>query len=852
MEIDENDILFTNAFIHTPVYYYEDQEDTTDFEKYYKVQNQRELFLDELDVADNKEDKGGVKRYLQKVNTYASIDSRDRNKIEYPLSSHFKIFLGRTFYNVESIRLSSIEFPNTDAVINKTNNKIYWTNEEDIIDNIIDTVTQTYPVYSVELRIGSYTASRLETEIESKMNLVKRRNKTGDFHYFDVHLDIETDVVSFTSLLLTQLDPDPFSTISGTGIINVSLVNHGYSTGDIIYIVGARQLAGILNTFINGPHEIVVVSDDIFQFEIQLKANLTEEGGGSNAKVGKLAPFKLLYGEYQNTIAQNIGYSNENSSEQVVTHIKSVNNIYQVQIVLASPHNLLETDIGGTCVIVSSGTTPNIDGTRVITFILSPTTFLVSVNDNITVSSVGTGQVFFGLDSHFINSIQDVRSDTILLETFTKHNYTHVNNGETIVLYDTVSQPSMDGDNVIFSVLDDTNIIVYGNLLQGGNVNASVLGEAGYTLMYKPLAHKYVQVTNVVTGTVTTIEAPGHGLATGDKVKLYNVYTTPSLIERTNGVHTVFSVANDDMFTIEFKTTQVDLSSIEEGEAYIGTSTLTLTFPNHGLNTIISITNSSPGFLLVQTFLPHNLSNGETIRIMQTNSVPVIDDGGYIISSVPSIDSFIISFPISLISPSTYGIIGMSLDFYLYGSARLFGFSHDVLTNSKFYVREIVDENNFTFDIPNYYASERELLGNSRLFISSFFHGFKGVQENTKNGIIERSISLEGENYTFLTSPQLDTMMNTSGIKNVFARIILDQSPGAMIFSFLSTPKVFESVPIERLEELEFSMINHDGSFYEFNDLNYSFVLEISEIRDTSENFNQSSKRGLTNTFTEK
>ena len=88
-------------------------------------------------------------------------------------------------------------------------------------------------------------------------------------------------------------------------------------------------------------------------------------------------------------------------------------------------------------------------------------------------------------------------------------------------------------------------------------------------------------------------------------------------------------------------------------------------------------------------------------------------------------------------------------------------------------------------------------------------------------------------------------MMNTSNVNNVFARISLDQSPGNMVFSYLSNPKTFDTTPLNKLDELEFSILNHDGTQYEFNDLDYPFTLQITEEIDISKNFNLSSQRGI-------
>jgi hypothetical protein len=290
-------------------------------------------------------------------------------------------------------------------------------------------------------------------------------------------------------------------------------------------------------------------------------------------------------------------------------------------------------------------------------------------------------------------------------------------------------------------------------------------------------------------------------------------------------------------------------------------------FPSHGFNNIISIKNttqsvshSSGSTLVVQTFLPHNLNeldykvensgifegNNKRIRLNNTNNVLInggygYDDGFRVISS----DTFIINKASPLVSEITTGTIGMSNQFYLYGVSEVDYIPEDHFNNILFDVREIIDENNFTFSISGDFSKTSTDGGGSNVYISSLRHGFSGIQENTKNSLLNRSINLEGENYAFLCCPQLSTMLNTGNIKNVFARITLDQSPGSMVFSYLSNPKNFDEVTLDKLDELEFSIINYDNTLYEFNDLDYSFVLEITEEIDVTEAFNYSSRRGI-------
>ena len=174
MDIDPNDLLSTNVFINEPLLDGEiPDEFNEEFKKYYKTEqekNQRKVIDKKLDIRNdmmnnisiNEETDGNnllntnkfqqgneevidkqVNRVKKDIKTLISVDSRDRDKAKYPLASNFEIFLGRTYYNVREVRLASIEFPNTNAVINSTNNLIYWRNKEDIDLDIIDNITQT-------------------------------------------------------------------------------------------------------------------------------------------------------------------------------------------------------------------------------------------------------------------------------------------------------------------------------------------------------------------------------------------------------------------------------------------------------------------------------------------------------------------------------------------------------------------------------------------------------------------------------------------------------------------------------------------------------------------------------------
>ena len=219
--MEPNDIPFTNEYIEYPELKYDlDEESMQDFKRYYLSQVNEHIYP---------EPKGNTRSLLE-VKTLVSVDSRDRDIALFPKPNNFKIYLGKDFLNVRSIKLVSVEFPNTDAVINSSNNMIYWRNQQDIaLDyTVADNDKRAYPIYSTELRIGSYIANTLKNEMVTKLNSVRTKkgvsdgvSTTGDFHSFVVDIDIDTNIVSFTSLNLTQLPVNPFSTTQSSGIVLV-------------------------------------------------------------------------------------------------------------------------------------------------------------------------------------------------------------------------------------------------------------------------------------------------------------------------------------------------------------------------------------------------------------------------------------------------------------------------------------------------------------------------------------------------------------------------------------------------------------------------------------------------------
>jgi hypothetical protein len=841
MDIDENDLLGTNLFIREPNLVNNlSLDENNEFRSFFRQNDNgngsNSDTVSKRESFDN--NNNPVIHQSNNVTSIIHIDSRDRDAIKYPKPNFFDIFLSKTFNNIQKIKLVSIEFPNTNAVINSFNNRIYWINQEDITDDIIDTITGTYPVYNVELRIGSYFADTLGTEMTDKMNAIKRRNGVGSFHYFDITLDNDTDIVTFTSLILTQLVNNPINTVSGTGTIHVTQTNHGFVTGNTVYIIGAKTISGIPSTALNGSFKVTRINNNTFQYEVTTNAGETTSGGGTAVKIGVEAPFQFLFGEKAFTVAQNIGFPLENSSEKINTYIQSITPFYQALITIVGPHQFNSTPdfIGKTCELFFSNTTPSLDGTKVITQIVSYNSFLISTNSLLETESFNNGTVTFNSIVYQISSIVNNPSQAILITTFYDHNYTLVHDlNSFIALSNTSTLPILDGSVQITSILSNTTIIIAGSLFVNGNTSVSIPGTGGEIARFNPLTSFTAKISNIIinSGYTTIISNIRSRVAVGDIIQIYNLISSPDLtVIRCN----VININSPTSFDIAEKITQFDPAL---SNAYFGTGLIDVSFPNHTFNTILSIYNTGANTLAIDTLIPHNLVSGSIIRLSSTNSFPVID-GSYTVTVIDS-DTFSISHANILIN-GTYGVIGISNDFFLYSAISLGGINQTFINNTRFNVREVIDSDTFSFMINGAFATLTENGGGDNLFISSFKHGFLGTQTNTKNKLLNRSINLQGESYSLLCSPQLATIHNTGSVKDIFARISLDQSPNNMVFNFLSSPKIYELSPLAKLENLTLSVYNHDNTLYEFNDLDYSLALEITEIINTSSTFNKSSR----------
>lgn len=134
--------------------------------------------------------------------------------------------------------------------------------------------------------------------------------------------------------------------------------------------------------------------------------------------------------------------------------------------------------------------------------------------------------------------------------------------------------------------------------------------------------------------------------------------------------------------------------------------------------------------------------------------------------------------------------------------------------------------------------------GNTEYCIPEFKNCVINKEYNAINRQPNSAINLSGENYFFITSQILKNMEDTGGVNNVFAKILLTDVPGNYIFnSFVKDDLIFEN-PIARLSKIRFQCKTHDGNLVDFNNIDHSFCLELTEQTESIPNILLSSRTG--------
>jgi hypothetical protein len=117
--------------------------------------------------------------------------------------------------------------------------------------------------------------------------------------------------------------------------------------------------------------------------------------------------------------------------------------------------------------------------------------------------------------------------------------------------------------------------------------------------------------------------------------------------------------------------------------------------------------------------------------------------------------------------------------------------------------------------------------------------------------VSNNALNLKGYSYILMVCDQIQTMVNIGKIKNVFAKITLNNSNNnqkytVLFDTFVQMTQIYYN-PIPNIAELDFSFYTPDGYLYDFNGEDHSFVLQLISIDETPSETNISARTGKVN-----
>lgn len=817
------------------------------------------------------------------------IDSSLRDKKRYPNSNQFKITLPTVFNNVVSLNLTGSIFPNTDNVIksypeNLKNNKLYWINKEDLDLN--------YPVYEITLDAGNYEPNSLIVALTEKMNSIKRRNGTGDNHFFTISADVDTNIFKFSNLNLSYLASDPLTSSQGSQLIRVSHINHGFENGQLIYMFEASQVGGFDSVILNSTHNIIYVDANSYDIELSKPSSITETGGGDFIFIGTEIPFKFLFGEYSDTFADKIGFPSENSSallnsDPITTlgAIKPVRMFYG--IIVSQPYLIFEVDTNwfanNTIIQIQNlQSIPSLPSELTIFSVGTFTTTIgpvngirINLNNSLTsllgvdVSGITSGgSIHLNISNNNLFSNININTKNFLLNFPQNHNFFYASTANTysfteyIVFIITktnfvknyqgaIQYDSFDltnGSNTITNISGDNNIPRFdiGNVL-------IIKGEE-YTITAFATDYSTITINPAYSG--STVLSYNEGFA----IKPDNLEYVPWGADTSNIRHVL--TQGQSFFTgqqklidyfldvgdkIKFRkiNSPPGVPPSETPEIYTVTQ-IDLITGRIDLDKNITETTDSDYIVYIKTNRPYyaylttNNSNYNDYRLIYDIFSSGISTVEIYFYEGPNSDADLM--PAYLANSNILNLYGVENN----NQGSLGGI--DVIGQLNNLNLNIIATNisNVLLVEGLSFFTQQTVGGGDNVRVSTALSEFRGTQTNQlHNNVIFKPILLQGIDYVYICADKIEENILTLGtqVSNVIGMILLTAPAGTFIFnSAVNLPKIFYNSPLPKLDNLELTVRRPDGKLFDLNNLDYSFTLEVIELVEKYENQNIASK----------
>ena len=248
----------------------------------------------------------------------------------------------------------------------------------------------------------------------------------------------------------------------------------------------------------------------------------------------------------------------------------------------------------------------------------------------------------------------------------------------------------------------------------------------------------------------------------------------------------------------------------------------------------------------------HGLNVGNSIRLQNCVSTTKIPSGilnsSHVIESIIDNNNYIIKLPrhnASSTDNDTGG--GEAVNILIPLQFRLLFNYKDTIGNIIGF-RNVGEENSITEfsttitnDMPYELDYFKDSVGNDIFY------------DQQSNKIKNNVVQLFGHNYIIMKCNiyESNESLSTNQISNGFAKILLTDAPGSILFNqHIQLAEDLER-PIKTLSEIEFKFLSPDGNPYEFNGLDHSFTLEFHEELTKFKGSGIDVKTGLASEFLE-
>ena len=249
--------------------------------------------------------------------------------------NHYILNLGKTYTNVIYVGIVDSEFPNTQQVVNTTNNVFYWENQDD-----------GGHVYSVTLTPGNYDPISVAENLEKLILATPRVNYTSigtqytNKNVIKIVIDQSTSQFTASSYKEAKLQKPFINTIPSIPLtpslsdpvniqVQIRQINHNIDVGTSIVIKGAINTMGIPPETLNDTHIVTTVIDQNNYVISLSNVNLTDirqdTRGGNNVTIFVPNIFRLIM-DRSNCIGQLLGFRDVGMVTSITVYATTITN----------------------------------------------------------------------------------------------------------------------------------------------------------------------------------------------------------------------------------------------------------------------------------------------------------------------------------------------------------------------------------------------------------------------------------------------------------------------------------------------------------------------------------------------